>query len=34
MKEAFKDTRFRPATLALIGHANGIIDEYQALGFS
>lgn len=33
MIEAFKDTRFRPATLALIGHANGIIGEYQALGF-
>ena len=34
MKETFKHTRFKPATLALIEHANGIIDEYQALGFT
>ena len=33
MIEAFKAIRFRPATLALIDHANEIIDEYQALGF-
>lgn len=34
MIEAFKAIRFRPATRALIGHANGIIGEYQALGFT
>ena len=34
MIETFKDTRFKPATLALIEHANGIIDEYRALGFT
>ena len=34
MKETFKPVRFKPATLALIEHANGIIDEYQALGFT
>jgi hypothetical protein len=33
MIEAFKAIRFKPATLAMIGHANGIIGEYQALGF-
>ena len=33
MIEAFKAIRFKPVTLALIGHANGIIGEYQALGF-
>ena len=33
MIEAFKAIRFKPATLALIGHANEIIGEYQALGF-
>ena len=33
MIEAFKAIRFKPTTLALIGHANGIIGEYQALGF-
>ena len=33
MIEVFKAIRFKPATLALIGHANGIIGEYQALGF-
>ena len=34
MNETFKAIRFKPATLALIEHANGIIDEYQALGFT
>ena len=34
MIETFKVIRFKPATLALIGHANGIIGEYQALGFT
>jgi hypothetical protein len=34
MIETFKNIRFKPATLALIEHANGIIDEYQALGFT
>jgi hypothetical protein len=34
MIERFEDIRFRPATLALIEHANAIIDEYQALGFT
>ena len=34
MIETFEDVRFRPATLALIEHANRIIDEYQALGFT
>jgi hypothetical protein len=33
MIEAFKAIRFKLATLALIVHANGIIGEYQALGF-
>jgi hypothetical protein len=33
MIDAFKAIRFKPATLALIGHANEIIGEYQALGF-
>jgi hypothetical protein len=33
MIDAFKAIRFKPATLALIGHANAIIGEYQALGF-
>ena len=33
MMEAFKAIRFRPETLALIRHTNGIIGEYQALGF-
>ena len=33
MKETFKAIRFKPATLALICHANAIIDEYQQLGF-
>jgi hypothetical protein len=33
MIEAFKAIRFKLATLALMGHANGIIGEYQALGF-
>jgi hypothetical protein len=33
MIEAFKAIRFKPTTLALIGHDNGIIGEYQALGF-
>jgi hypothetical protein len=34
MIETFEDVRFRPATLALIEHANRIIDEYRALGFT
>jgi hypothetical protein len=34
MIETFEDIRFRPATLALIEHANRIIDEYRALGFT
>ena len=34
MIEAFKVIRFNSATLALIGHANEIIGEYQALGFT
>ena len=34
MIEAFKVIRFKPATLSLIGHANEIIGEYQALGFT
>jgi hypothetical protein len=33
MKEAFSKIRFRRATLKLIDHVNGIVDEYQALGF-
>jgi hypothetical protein len=33
MIDAFKPIRFKPATLALIDHANEIIGEYQALGF-
>lgn len=34
MIEAFKVIRFKPATLSRIGHANEIIGEYQALGFT
>ena len=34
MIEAFRVIRFKQATLALIGHANEIIGEYQALGFT
>ena len=34
MIETFENIRFKPATLALIEHANEIIDEYQALGFT
>ena len=34
MIEAFKVIRFKLATLSLIGHANEIIGEYQALGFT
>ncbi len=34
MKEAFLDIRFRRPTLELIDHVNGIVDEYQALGFT
>ena len=33
MKEAFKTIRFRRPTLELIDHVNGIVDQYQALGF-
>ena len=33
MKEAFLDIRFGRATRELIDHANGIVGEYQALGF-
>jgi hypothetical protein len=32
--ETFENIRFKPATLARIEHANEIIDEYQALGFT
>jgi hypothetical protein len=34
MIEKFKTIRFRQPTLTLIENANGIIDEYQALGFT
>jgi hypothetical protein len=34
MKEAFLNIRFRRPTLELIDHVNGIVDEYQALGFT
>jgi hypothetical protein len=34
MIEKFKTIRFKPSTLALIEHANGIIDEYRAQGFT
>jgi hypothetical protein len=33
MIEAFKAIWFKPVTLALIGHGNGIIGEYQAFDF-
>ncbi len=33
MKEAFLNIRFRRSTLELIDHVNGIVDQYQALGF-
>jgi hypothetical protein len=33
MKQCFVEKRFSPASLALIETANGIINEYEALGF-
>jgi hypothetical protein len=33
MKEKFTDIKFRADTLAVINHANTILDEYQAQGF-